>query len=277
MKLVGNSRAIRSPEFHKKKERERWSRAIAWGILVITLFVAPIFILRDERLIISSVELIGSEVTSREEVESVVLEILSGRVLFFIPRASALLLDRSELEAELLKRFPRLSFVDASLSNMQTLEIEVAERKPFALYCEDFSDYVSPEDCYFIDEHSLIFSEAPEFSSGVYMIYATEPQIVDPLGKNIFDESLFNNLDKFVKDITTLGFSPKVLLAKGDEFALSLASGTEMRWKLRQNMQNLFSDFEVFLRDSSLKKAAFGDLLYIDLRIDNKVFYKFRD
>lgn len=277
MKLVGNSKAIRSPEFHKKKEREKVLKISLLSLLLLIILSTPFFILRLDRLQIEEVEIYGNFVTGEEEVKQIIMDELSGNTALFIPKSSSLLLRRGKLERLLLEKIPRLSQVEVSLFNSKTLEVDLVEREPFALYCEDVSDFEEPSGCFFLDETGYIFSEAPVFSGDVYMLYTIEPKLEMPLGSRLISSEEFEEIKTFVSDLPRLGLDPKALSLKDDEYALVLSSGTEMRWKLKQDILSLASDLEVFLNSPEIKKITFGDLLYIDLRIDNKVFYKFRN
>lgn len=271
MKLVGNSKAIRSVEFHKQKLMERWVKGVLLALLFTALVVVPTLILRSEKLLIQKFEISGNLVTRSEEMEALLSEYLSGSHLFFIPKKSSVLLNRSKIEQGLLSQIPRLSLAKVSLKDLNTLEVLVEEREPFALYCEDFQDLDNPSGCYFLDESGYLFSEAPDFSGGVYMVYAKEPILETPLRTQLIDAESLKEVSEFVNNLPKLGFTPKVLVEKGDEYALILSTGTEIKWKLTQNLRSLASDFELLLQKPEAKEIIFGDLLYIDLRIDNRI------
>lgn len=277
MKLVGNSRAIRSPEFHKKKQRERIFRISIIAIVALLLLVAPVLALRHEKLLISEVQVSGNGATRSEEIAAIAQEELEGKYLWIIPKRSTLFAPKSRIEERLLESIPRLSMAEATLHERNTLKIEVAERKPFALYCEDILDVSNPSKCFFLDNSGNIFSEAPDFSGTVYMIYSSVPVLETPLRSQLIEPEEFEEISKFITEMPRLNIDSRALVKRGNEYALLMESGTELKWKSGQDLNALISDLESFLRDSKIKQTAFGNLLYIDLRFDNKVFYKFRN
>lgn len=273
MKLVGNSRAIRSPEFHKKKQKERAFRLSLFVVLFILIVAIPAFAMRHERLLINNVVVEGNGATTSEEIEDIVRERLQGNLLWFIPRANALIAPEGRIEERLLADIPRLSSAEVNLDNLKTLRVVVRERTPFALYCENIEVISHPSKCFFLDQSGNIFSEAPDFSGEVYMIYSASPVLESPLRSQLIEPKEFGNINAFVSELQTLGILAKAVVRRGEEYAAVLSGGAELKWRSGQNLSDLVSDLRAFLRDSKMKAAAFGDLMYIDLRFDNKIYW----
>ncbi|MBX4195422.1 FtsQ-type POTRA domain-containing protein [Candidatus Parcubacteria bacterium] len=274
MKLVGSREAVRSPELHKKKERVKKARYALYAILIAIFIVGPVFTLRSKSLQIRSVSLEGNQVTKEDDIRRIVTESLDGKYLWIIPKSSSLLFQRSTIERGLLAALPRLASADASLSDTKTLRVAVTERTPYALYCSDISNAENPAECFFLDETGYIFSEAPDFSGGVYMVYAADPPFDPPLRRRFLPDQSFKNLDKFARDLVKLRLEPLVVVRKHDEYDALLRSGPVLKWKSGQDLEHLALDLEAFLNESKMKAGDISKLQYLDLRFDNKVFYR---
>jgi hypothetical protein len=277
MKLVGSKSAVRSPEFHKRKQRERVLKTLVLSIVLIAVLVSPVYMLRHEKFLISGIDIRGNEVTPDQEIADIAGKYLAGKYLWLIPKSNFLLVDEDDIEKDLMTTIPRLASVNADVEGTNTLVIEITERRPFALYCEDVVDAGNPSKCFFLDDTGNIFSHAPDFSGSVYMIYNSEPTLEEPLRKQLIEPGEFREINNFLSKIPDFGLDPRVIIKRGGEYATVLESGTELKWKSGQDLVALASDLNSFLKDSKIKQTAFGDLLYIDLRFDNKVFYRFRN
>ena len=279
MKIISSGKGIHTPEFHKKKKREKQIK-IVYTILFVIVFIAiPIYLLRTNKFLITNVEVKGNSVTQIEEIQKIVMEKISGNYLWFFPRSNDVLYPKSAIHNNLLTEIPRLSAVGISLLNAHTLSISVSEREPFALYCTEVSNLNNPSGCFFLDKTGYIFSEAPAISGGVYFIYTTEPVFETPLRQQFLNPEMFKNLEPFIKDLGQIGLYPKVFINKGDEFNLVFSNGAMIMWKATADLDSVQSDLESFLTDANFtkEKNALQRIIYIDLRFGNKVFYKFHD
>lgn len=275
MKLIGSRKAVRSPEFHKKKERKRKIYLSLYSILFVLLIISPFFILRQDGLLISSIEVRGNEVTDDIVVKNIVTKNLGGNFLWLIPRSSSLLYPDEKIEKDILSSIPRIASVSLSLDGAQVLGVDILERRPNSLYCKDVSLYRESKDCYFIDSTGLIYSEAPEFAGGVYLVFVSNPDIEDPVRKQFLSQDEMQSVKNFVAGLKNFSFEPKYIVKKPDEYVLVLTSGTEVRWNATQNLENLSRDLSLFLEESELNKTELLDLEYLDLRFENKIYYKF--
>lgn len=277
MKIVSSGKGIHSPEFHKKKKRKQAIRLVGISLLVIIVVAVPIYLLRTQRFLISSVVVSGNNVTKTEDIQKIVEDKINGNYLLIFPKSNDLLYPKASITKTLLQDIPRLSEVEVTLSNPHTLSVSVVEHEPFALYCTNVSNPSDPSGCFFLDKDGYIFSEAPSFSGGVYFVYTGDPVFDSPLGQSYLNKTIFSELPPFIQSLSNLNLSPKVFVDKGDEYNVILSSGATIMWKSSSDLGTIYSDLESFLSDPSFtkEKAALGRLLYIDLRFGNKVFYKF--
>lgn len=275
MKLIGGE-AIHSPEFHKKRQKEKRVRRFIIAGLALLLVVAPLLILRNENFLLANIEIEGNSVTHDEDITGIVKEHISGKYLWVLPKSNALLYPRKAIKKDLLARIPRISRVEIEAPTANSLHISVEEREPLALYCTDISNLSNPEGCYFLDKEGFIFSEAPAFSGNVYFIYTKPEVIAEPLGKQYLPAEIFRPFPEFVKSLENLGVHARALEAKADEFNLILPNSGRIIWRAADDLSIIRSNLEAFLADDSISNNFLDRVLYIDLRFENKVFYKFQ-
>lgn len=265
MKLVGSREAVRSPEFHKKRVRQKLWRASLFVIAAMVVLVSPVFALRDPLYQVQKLDVSGNNVTKTEDIEKVAEDAASGRYAWVVPKSNALLYPASAIERELLSAIPRLSSAKVTLASLNEAKIGVTEREPYSLYCA--------ERCYFLDSSGYIFSEAPSFSDGVYMIYKSEPSLEDPIGHSFISADDFKKLDQFVGNLSRLSLTPLTVRKSGEEYTISLKEGPALRLEAGQDLNAVYANLKSFLSESG-SKLHLSELQYLDLRFDNKIYYK---
>lgn len=277
--LIGKKRGIRTPEFHKKMERRKWIRLSIFIAILIIFISIPIYFFRTSRFLISVIEISGNSVTPSEDIQFTVNENLEGNYFFIFPKSNIVLYPKKTIAAQLIDTNPRFKSVDMKITGPRSIKVYVKEREPYAEYCQDISDQNSPIGCYFMDKTGFIFSEAPAFSHGVYSIYGSNPTLENPLRMVYMEEPKLTLIEPFIKSLAEVNLYPKVFLLKGDEYHLILSNGAVIMWKAEEDLEKVKSNLESFLRDPSFKKGSgeLDNVLYIDLRFGNKIFYKFRD
>ncbi len=276
MKLVGSEKGIRSPDFHKKKQREHKIKLGLYIVLALLILISPFVALQSKRLLVTNIHITGNDVTRSEDIERVVAKDLSGSYLHLVPHSSTLFYPRNKIMSDILSTLPRVRTAMVSLSDFHTMEVKITERGPAALYCKDVSHPTIPKNCYFIDTTGYIFSEAPAFSGEVYRVYTSEPVLDEPLKKVFLLPNEFKDMEEFLKSLANIPLYPEVLTVHDDEYSLLLSSGTKVWWKKDQKLDEIYSSLDSFILNPSIRKQGIGNLLYIDLRVESKVFYKFQ-
>lgn len=272
MKFVSGGRGLNSPEFYRRRARRRR----IWSILISLCFLIAISLLvyasRLEQFLISEVVISQGDIVASETLSSSIQKKLSEKYLWLVPKANAFIFPRSSIEEGLYKEFPRLESVALNLEGFRTLSVEVKERKPSAIYCAGDSE------CFFLDKDGLIFAYAPSFTDGVYFVYSSNEVIENPLGKNFLPTEEFERLSKFVKSLETIGIVSTELGITTYGYELTLVAGGKILWNKDSSPNLIYANLEAFLNNSAIKSEPnfLGRISQLDLRTENKVFYRFK-
>ena len=283
-KIVSSGRALHSSEFHERKKKvRRLHRALlSLGILIIILL--PFFLLRLERFKVKEIKVLGTEVLSAEEIVGTVQEIIGANYLWLVPKSNALILPRDQIAKVLVEKFPRIKSLDENLTDSKTLEIKIEERQPYALYCKQTENFLEAADCFFLDDEGFIFAPAPSFSGEVFFIYSGLG-FNDPLGKHFLEQEQFKSLSLFLKRIERFGIFPIAFGAsleteeqKGRD-TLYLPDSGIIFWNAKDSLETIESSFNSFFSSDIVKEKEkfLNKILYMDLTVPNKVFYKFQN
>lgn len=279
MKIVSTGGTISTETYLARRRVARRKRQIFISASLLILLVLLVVISRLERFRIRDISVTGANVIGADAVITSAHEALSGYYFWLVPHNNALIYPGGELKKSLMTKFPRFSSVILSLNGLDHLAVSVVERKPFALYCGDALVSSEISSCYFLDESGFIFDLAPVFSDGVYFVYIRSMSTESPLGQEFLPTTEFESLVKFIENIKRLGFVPQALSLEGDEFKLVLSHGTIVLWRKDNDLTLTLSNLELFLASETIvSQTDFRQKVSeLDLRTENKVFYRFRE
>ena len=275
----------------KRKKRNVFIRKILiliFGFLIIVVILS--YISRVKRLNISEMEITGNNIVDMQLLKTAVENKIIGNYLWIFPKTNILFYPKNKIKNELSNQFKRLKDITLNIKNRRILEIAVTERSGKYIWCgETFNLESKPqiEKCYFLDDEGYIFDEAPYFSGEVYFKFYGYVKLADglPTGSYFFKEN-FKNVILFKQMLEDTDLEPvafymqengdvKMLLSKENK----LATSPEIRFKTNADLEKVAENLKVALDTEPLKsefKNKYSLLLYIDLRFENKIYYKFR-
>lgn len=264
-------RKFRSPELRDKR-RKRLVRFFVFYIGAgLTLATSLVFLLRTDWFKIKSVEVAGNSVEASQNISDITKAQISGNYLYFIPKSNFLLYPRRALKSELLNNFKRLVAVDVSYEGNNTLLVDVEERKPLWLWCVE-------QDCYFMDKNGYIFAKAPNFSGNVYLRASggLNNEGGEVVGSKFAGNWNFEELKAFIEAIKEKGFVPVGIVITAERDAeLLLKNGEVIKLSPTKSLSAAHTDLENALASGLISTEV--PLQYIDLRFENKIFYKAKE
>ncbi len=284
---------LTSPRVEDMKRKRRAYRkrlAILSAILFITLTGALAYFSSYSRVSINRIVVSGTRIINPRDVESQVRSDMTGKYLRLFNRSNSLIYPIKKIRTDLLATFPRIETLSIYRDSLTTLHIAITERSGSYLYCgatvpEAPADI--GENCYFINSDGYIFDKAPYFSGNVYFKYYMQIEGKDSsntLGSQMTRPEDFHLLLQFVDGITSLGFKPTYLVI--DESGVGtlylahtdVATSPQIIFKSRDDLKVILDNLRVSMAKPEFANeinGKYNTLLYIDLRFDNKVVYKF--
>ena len=260
-------------------------RLIVAGISVVVLFGGLAGLSYAPFWKLNTVSVSGNTVTESRDIENAVLAHLYGSYGYIFARANAVIYPHDAILASLERQFPRLETIDVSRNGFHQIVVKVTERKGEYLWCAGTPALLSNETpCLFVDGHGYIFSSAPYFSGTVYFRFFGFGENFVP-GQALLDETIFTRLLGFRDFVAGLSYPSYALESLGDnDYALYLlnehgTSTPKILFTARRGLDKGASDLESALSDETFAKkmkAEFQNLEYLDVRYENKVYYKFK-
>lgn len=273
----------------KRKKRNIFVRKITIFMFLFLAIIALLsYLSRIQRLNISEVEIVGNKIIETEFIKKAVQKEISGKYVWLFPKANIFFYPKGKIKNELSNQFKRLKDITLSIENRKTLIISVAERIPKYTWCGALpvTNNNVQENCYFLDEEGYIFDEAPYFSGEVYFkFYGFADLNNDNPSGSYFFQPYFNKLILFKEALENIELKPAVLyVAENGDIKIFLSKvkaasfGPEIIFKKDSDFQKIAENLKAALNTEPLKsefKSKYASLQYIDLRFENKVYYKF--
>jgi len=280
MKLGTNKHLLDKQKAARRLKKKRLALfSVVFFLIIIGLGV---YILQRPELRFQKVEVLGTNIIKKEAVLSVVEEEIGGRYAYIIPRNNFLVYPQEKLQASLRDSFLRIEDLTITEKSPRELEILIKEREPVAIWCDgEFGDESTVGFCSYIDKEGLLYDEAPTFSGPVYFeIYGSVGK-APVLGGRILDPKTLEKIERLRQLLRVEGVE---IVALTIEPVVSLRLHIHSGWQifiLNDSDSQLVADrLRTILNASSfLEKLVEGEnqLEYIDLRYENKLFYKFRE
>lgn len=283
---------LTSPRMESLKRKRKIRRrriTILCLILAVVCIGGIAYVSGNSRVTIHSVRVTGTRIINASDIEWSVKDAIAGKYLHLFSKSNILIYPHDSVYEKLLSDFPRISKLSINREGLNTLSITIAERSGSYLYCGARIPEIQSEigeNCYFINNDGYVFDKAPYFSGTVYFkYYIPLPDGVDtPLGAQVLPPEKFHALARFIDRVIALGFKPTYLVMNSGDNVLYLDHGDAdtspvIMFENEDNLDKILENLSL-----SMSKSEFADdihskytsLLYIDLRFNNKVLYKFQ-
>jgi len=182
---------------------------------------------------------------------------VSSRSIFFV--------DSKKLVQEILYKFPSVTSAKISKQFPQTLDIEILERTPVGIFCQNLND------CFMIDRNGIIFKKiSPDFSNNQYLVLKKPDSVKESsIGENVISGNNMNYVMKVQKDLED---NCQTNIKEALIFASQkLDIGTDQGWRIYFDLgPNADLDSQILklnrLLSGEISPDKRSNLKYIDLR-----------
>lgn len=221
-------------------------------LLVAGILLSPI--LKAKEVIVY-----GNKETSSEEIKT------------GIKSVNILLFTTTGLEKDLLKNFPKIAQAKIEKNMLKrTIIVTVVERESLGIICKE-----NTGNCFYIDKNGVIFEDAPQTSGSLVLLIKDFSSEEFLLGKKIFEEQIINSIVEIRENLIS---STNI---KADWFENRTIPPKELKLVTSKRWYILFDSTRDIKKQLSILKTALSEkikttdnLEYIDLRIENRIYYK---
>lgn len=257
-----------SPRQYPKRDRDQKKIIIFLWILFLflvlsyTLFFSPIFKIKE-------IKVSGNRAISNEEIRDSLDKFLKKKILIFFNKNNIFLAIEDGVEKVIFKDFPRVLSIKINKDIFKkTIDLKIVERKEAGIFCK--------KECYYIDEDGVIFEEAPQTSGTLILVIRDNSEGEAEMGKSIVEK-------KFMAELIDLrSYLSSQLNLKVLDFTIESDDSGDLKINTNEGWYILFNrarDLKVqtealkLVLEEKIKEGRKG-LEYIDLRIENRAYYK---
>ena len=189
---------------------------------------------------------------------------------------------KKKIISDILANYKTINAVSIGEQGFHTITIEVSERQPFGLWCKA-APSTSTSSCYFFDQTGFVFAAAPPFQA------STSLQSLRPafsgcfrksdrreLSRNVFGSRRY--FSTFIQALVANSVTPvSFSMPTAEEYEIDTSSSTKIYIDPQHSFADDISNLTTILANSTLHLTSVDSLQYLDLRLDDKVFYKLKN
>jgi cell division septal protein FtsQ len=257
------NRILSTGERRRRGRRRRFLKLYLYLFLLFLILCGLIYLVRAPYFRLNSVAVEGASEQKRSEIVAAANETFKGNKYLIVPNNQALFYSSETLKGKIEKEMIGVNDVIITVDFPRTLKIRINERAPNALFCQ--------EKCYFIDASGLVYSEAPSFSEGVYMVYRdnTFAASSSPIGNRLANEEAFDLVNNYIEKLPDYGLTvTTVTFETKNEVRLDVKDNGHLLISLERSYEDTLANIKTVLDE------GVTTFEYIDVRFGNKIFYK---
>lgn len=266
----------------KKKYRENhdsgfWSR-LFFRIILLLFLGAVIYILFFSRfLLVNSVEVEGAVNVDASIIREMAQKEIEGSYLKYLQKSNFIILNAKEIRRDISSAFKIIEKVETKIKFPDKLIIKISEREPALIVPNDSK-------CFVVDNKGMVFDEIEcgmSYFNQEISVLVNEKNKEITLGENYLDpeyidfisvarSEMENELEiKLEKEMRT----PSII---SSDIRMKTQEGWMIYLNEKLSARKELEMFQVVL-ENKINPEQRKDLEYIDLRTENKVFYKFKN
>jgi cell division septal protein FtsQ len=225
---------------------------------------------------VNSISVAGARDTPQQLIQNYVGTILNDGSHPMFSRSNILLYPRADIQKAVENFFPRIKSVSISRESFLATAIMIAveERKPFAQWCNPAGV------CFVMDDSGFIFADGADnngdsISTMRYIFRGGIASSTNPVGQR-FAPAHLPGILALLEFLSEAGFNPHGGTIDNDQdFLVPFTEGFTLKVSFGQEAHALAKNLELVLSSAPLKGKE-SQLEYIDLRFDNRVYYKLK-
>lgn len=259
-------------ELRRKKKRRLVLRLTSIFLIVVLIAASAVYLLFFAGYFeIKKVNSSVAEGISETEIGQSINSWLDRSFWGIRRRDNSLLVSFDEVENLLAKQFPKIESVEFSKDSLQEISVSIISRKPEGIWCLS-----AKNKCFFFDRAGVAYAETGPSNGAIFTNVDDRRDREVELGRKIAPDDWLSSIITARKLLLESGFNAlEFVIGSGsfDEFEAK----TEQGWKIFfSNSTDIAGQIRamLILLDQKLSGDQKSNLQYIDLRIQDRIYYK---
>ncbi len=255
----------------KKRKRVVLIALIALFIIVAACVGLGYLLFFANLLDVRAIDISGAEIIPSADLKITTEDWLNGGFLGIARNRNLLFVSAGDLASELTTKFPRIDSAEIRKEFPHGLKITVVERQSAGTWC-----FVASDKCFYFDKNGVAYAEAMPSSGFLILNVADYRGQAVALGSAVASEEWFKNIIAAGELLPKIGVSvAEISIPSGsfDEFDAKTAVGWKILFSNSTDIAKQITSLGILFRDK-LPAASRAGLQYIDLRIQDRIYYK---
>jgi len=259
-----------------RKKTKIFIKIFYWFCLLAFIGATGYVLFFSPFLNINEINVSGTESIDPGLIREEIFADLSGNYFKYLNKSNIILFGSGSISGDILDKFKNIKSISFKRIFPNKLDVLIVERKAALILC-------SGDSCYVLDEKGVAFKntsrESMDFNENELLILNNGNNDQVSIGKEALDPSYISYIselnDKIKNEMDFYlerEFNVSQIVS-GDIFAKT-SEGWTLEFSKNINVNKEIEMLKVVL-DGKIPRDKRTGLEYIDLRIDNKVFYKF--
>lgn len=280
------SAVIRAPKRRKggrffiKKAKKLFATRVFWILVVLFIGFSTLsyYLFFSGKFLLRNVSIEGVNTDTENAIRQYFDEFSHTKRFLVFAQNKALLFPADAFTAGVSSAVPKVKNLDIQVELPNTLIIAAEERKQAGIWCVDLSAV-----CFFYDDSGVIYEPAPNVARGTLIKIIRDGRTEHAeAGDTVLDNDLLSFIDNLIAALDLAYQKPAYIYIKDVEeirAGFFSAGGGQAGWEAYfSRSQDLIDSVEnlVIVLEKEVGPRE-EELDYIDLRLLNKIFYKYRD
>lgn len=247
-----------------KRKKPFYKKKMFWLFVLVFLIIDGLFyvFVFSQIFQIKEIKISGSNVVANEILEKIVASGIEKKVI--LPTKAIFLADLSNVEKEILNKFPEIKRAQIKREFPNTLILTVEARDSFMVFCQD------KENCFKVDEEGVVFEQGREANE--FFVFVPGKQII--LGEQVMAGEYLQSIKEIQASLNQdLKIETKEFWLLGDRLTVKTNDGYEIYFDLKADVLGQVFNLSQVLKEK-IPPEQRGNLKYIDLRFGNRVYFK---
>lgn len=260
---------------YKREKRRRFSQKVFFiiGILVV-LLAGIIYLLFFAHLLDVRSVVVESDTQASELKDTIKVETnqwLDGKKYFLQRRRNIVFLGLGQLQVQLTKDFPKIDSISISRQLFHEIKINIKERSPAGIWC-----LTTSQQCFYFNKAGIAYEKSPQTSGFLILAVQDDREREINFGDKVTDNDWLKAIVSAQQQLSDKKIQVKFIgISKNsinDFYALTSAN-----FKILLSIDtDIASQIDAMVSFISQKLTAdrVARLQYIDLRIQDRIYYK---
>jgi len=247
---------------------------LLWGFFAVSIYI----LFFSEYLKVNNISITGTQELSSSDIQKSLEEHFQGKFFNVIPKNNFLFVYQKRTADFLEGNFKKIRAVTVSKKFPDAVSINIDERKAVLVWC-------SGENCFLIDENGIAYNiadfESPEIVQN-HLLRINDASARDvAIGEKITSSSyeqyvvgIKDALKGIDQETSDEAYSSPSNMA--DEIDVKITTGAQVYFSTQFPLDSAIYSLNIVLK-KEIPQEKIGDIDYIDLRSEGRVFYKFKN